>query len=260
MEFNVYNCQCIALSDDQAFSAEDAPVKKKRLELMDQILTADKLDYPVAARMGVPFKMGKQLLLIRKDACKRDGESDKSQAELTLPYSKAFMLYAHKGFYVMSVQEKAILSSGHGGAKYYDFKKPSSLVILVNTLGRQLLLVRANSVLDAFQSTQAVANIFEDTLKALLNPYQLDVHICLHESLGEISITMEETSMQKNLHQQMPCETELFNMAAYSETLIKLSKKRRGSFYPKTKSAMEKFRENVEEQIKSWPDRLTLKA
>lgn len=258
MEFDVYNYRCSLLSDDHAFSAEDAPVKKEHVELIDRILTADKLNYPVSARMGVPFKVGKQLLLIRKDACKRNGEGDKPQAEWTLPYSKAYMLYAHEGFYVMSVQNKAILSSERGWAKYYDFKKPSYWVILINTSGRQLLLVRANSVFNVFRSTQAVADIFEDTFKALLKPYRLNVHICPLASSGTIFGAMGEAFGERHLYQEIPFRPKCLRMALDAEVLIALAKGMESS--SKAKSAMENFRKNVEDQLKNWPNRLTPEA
>lgn len=262
MEFDVYNCQCIALSDDQAFSAEDAPVKKERLELIDQILTADKQDYPVAARMGVLFKEGNLLRLIRKQVRRRTRVSNPMQAEQTWPYLKALICYAREGFYVMRVQNQTMFSEEDEWEEDDDFNGPSCWVILANLPDRQLLLVEENSAFDATisRSTQTVADIFEDTLKALLNPYQLDVHICPYESLDKCSeISCQEDEEVLFMDVYSPFRPDRLRMALDAEVFIALAKDVDASS-PKTKSAMEKFRENVEEQIKSWPDRLTPKA
>ena len=100
MNFEAYNYQCSPLSlandlftqEAQAYRAEALQAMEEHLEIIDWMLTEDRLDYPAATEMGVPFKEGNLLRLIRKKARKRKGVSDKLQAELTRPYLKALVL------------------------------------------------------------------------------------------------------------------------------------------------------------------------
>ena len=196
MNFEVYNYQCSPLSveegfftsESQAYRTEALQAMEEHLEIIDRMLTADKLDYPAAAKMGLPFKEGNLLRLIRKKARRRKGVSDKLQAELTLPYLKALVLYAREGFYVMSVQNRTLLSSEREWEKRYDINEPSCLVILANTYGRQLLLVEANGAFGSSKkrSTKTVCTIFEDTFKALLMPHKLDVNFRPHYGTRDV--------------------------------------------------------------------------
>lgn len=202
MNFEVYNYQCSPLSveegfftsESQAYRTEALQAMEEHLEIIDRMLTADRVDYPAASKMGVPFKEGNLLRLIRRKARKRMGVSDKLQAELMLPYLKALVLYAREGFYVMRVQNKTLLSSEREWEKRYDVNEPSCLAILANTYGRQLLLVEVNGAFGSPQkrSSQAVADIFEDTFKALLMPHKLDVNFRPHYGTRDVWKIMRE--------------------------------------------------------------------
>ena len=223
MNFEVYNYQCSPLSveegfftsEAQAYRAEALQAMEEHLEIIDRMLTADKLDYPMDSKMGVPFKEGNLLRLIRKKARKRKGVSDKLQAELTRPYLKALVLYAREGFYVMRVQNKTLLSSEREWEKRYDINEPSCLAILANTYGRQLLLVEVNGAFGTprKRSTQAVADIFEDTFKALLKPHKLDVNFRPHYGTRDVWKCMMEKYKQGIALKSLYFEFDYPNMA-----------------------------------------------
>lgn len=223
MNFEAYNYQCSPLSveggfftsEAQAYRAEALQAMEEHLAIIDRMLTADKLDYPAAAKMGLPFKEGNLLRLIRKKARRRKGVSDKLQAELTLPYLKALVLYAREGFYVMSVQNRTLLSSEREWEKRYDINEPSCLVILANTYGRQLLLVEANGAFGSSKkrSTKTVCTIFEDTFKALLMPHKLDVNFRPHYGTRDVWKCMMEKYSQGIALKSLFFEFDYPNMA-----------------------------------------------
>lgn len=223
MNFEVYNYQCSPLSveegfftsEAQAYRAEALQAMEEHLEIIDRMLTADKLDYPMDSKMGVPFKEGNLLLLIRKKARKRKGLSDKLQAELTRPYLKALVLYARESFYVMRVQNKTLLSSEREWERRYDVNEPSCLVILANTYGRQLLLVEANGAFGSSKkrSTQAVCTIFENTFKAMLMPHKLDVNFRPHYGTRDVWKCMMEKYKQGIALKSLYFEFDYPNMA-----------------------------------------------
>lgn len=223
MNFEVYNYQCSPLSveegfftsEAQAYRAEALQAMEEHLEIIDRMLTADKLDYPMDSKMGVPFKEGNLLLLMRRKARKRQGVSDRLQAELTLPYLKALVLYAREGFYVMRVQNKTLLSSEREWEKRYDINEPSCLAILANTYGRQLLLVEVNGAFGTprKRSTQAVCTIFEDTFKALLKPHKLDVNFRPHYGTRDVWKCMMEKYKQGIALKSLYFEFDYPNMA-----------------------------------------------
>ena len=223
MNFEAYNYQCSPLSlakdlftqEAQAYRAEALQAMEEHLEIIDRMLTADRMDYPAAAEMGVPFKEGNLLRLIRKKARRRKGVSDKLQAELTRPYLKALVLYAREGFYVMSVQNKTLLSSEREWERRYDINEPSCLVILANTYGRQLLLVEANGAFGSSKkrSTQAVCTIFEDTFKAMLMPQKLDVNFRPHYGTTDVWKCMMEKYKQGIALKSLYFEFDYPNMA-----------------------------------------------
>lgn len=260
MNFEVYNYQCSPLSveegfftsEAQAYRAEALQAMEEHLEIIDRMLTADKLDYPMDSKMGVPFKEGNLLLLMRRKARKRQGVSDRLQAELTLPYLKALVLYAREGFYVMRVQNKTLLSSEREWEKRYDINEPSCLAILANTYGRQLLLVEVNGAFGTprKRSTQAVADIFEDTFKALLKPYRLNVHICPLTSSGKSVADMGEAFEEKHLYREIPFRPNCLRMSLDPDLLIAFAKRKEASL--KTESDKKNDRMDAEDQINSW--------
>ena len=223
MNFEVYNYQCSPLSveegfftsESQAYRTEALQAMEEHLEIIDRMLTADRVDYPAASKMGVPFKEGNLLRLIRKQVRRRKGVSDKLQAELTLPYLKALVLYAREGFYVMRVQNKTLLSSEREWEKHYDVNEPSCLVILANTYGRQLLLVEANGAFGSSKkrSTKTVCTIFEDTFKALLMPQKLDVNFRPHYGTRDVWKCMMEKYGQGIALKSLFFEFDYPNMA-----------------------------------------------
>lgn len=197
MKFEAYNYQCSPLSVEDGFFTKEAQEYReealkamdRHLEIIDEFMTTDKVDYPTGSGMAtIPFKEGNVLRLIRKKVRKRKGVNDKIQAELTMPYLKALVLYAKECFYVLSVQNKTLLSKEKEWEKQYDINEPSCLVIIANTEGRQLLLVEANGAFGSSKkkSTQGVCNIFQDTLKALLMPHKLDVNFKPHYGTADV--------------------------------------------------------------------------
>lgn len=196
MKFEVYNYQCSPLSVEEGFFTKEAQAYReealkamdRHLEILDDILTSDRVDYPIGSEMTIPFKDGNVLRLIRKNARRRNGISEKMQAELTMPYLKALVLYAKKGFYVLSVQNKTLLTKEKEWEKLHDINEPSCLAVIANTSGRQLLLIEANGAFGSSKkkSTQSVCNIFQETLKVLLMPHKLDVNFKPHYGTANV--------------------------------------------------------------------------
>lgn len=196
MKFEAYNYQCSPLSVEEGFFTKEAQEYReealksmdRHLEIIDEFLTAENVDYPMGSEMLVPFKEGAVLRMIRKKVRRRKGVNAKIQAELTMPYLKALVLYAKDGFYVLSVQNKTLLSKEKEWEKQYDINEPSCLAIIANTEGRQLLLIEANGAFGSSKkkSTQSVCNIFQDTFKALLIPHKLDVNFRPHYGTADV--------------------------------------------------------------------------
>ena len=101
------------------------------------------------------------------------------QTELNRPFLIAKMLYAHTGFYLMSVQNHTMLHREMNWVKDDLLNMPSCIVIIANTQGRQLLLVEDNP---AFSSTRVVAKIFQDSLEAVLRDRKLNITFRPHYS------------------------------------------------------------------------------
>ena len=101
------------------------------------------------------------------------------QTELNRPFLIAKMLYAHTGFYLMSVQNHTMLHREMNWVKDDLLNMPSCIVIIANTEGRQLLLVEDNP---AFSSTRVVAKIFQDSLEAVLRDRKLNITFRPHYS------------------------------------------------------------------------------
>lgn len=206
MIFEVYNYQCspLAINDElyteeaKEYREEALKAMERHLEIIDQMLTADILNYPVGSVWGsMVFKEENVLRLLRKKVRNRKRNvSYKVQAELSQPFLKALLLYAKDGFYVMSVQNKTLLSSEREWERQYVVNQPSCMVILANTPGRQLLLVEANGAFGKSNKkkmpTMSVCRIFEDSFKALLRPHKLNINFRPHYGTNEVWKSMIE--------------------------------------------------------------------
>lgn len=198
MKFEVYNYQCSPADwgDAGLFKEEAAKYREealanmeRHLEIIDELLTTEKVPYPQGAEMSQPFKEGDTFCLLRLNSRMRPSSKPEVQTELNRPFLIAKMLYAHSGFYVMSVQNHTMLHREMMWVKDDLLNMPSCIVIIANTEGRQLLLVESNS---AFSSTKTVAKIFEDTLKALLMSYKLNITFRPHYSPDEFWTYLEK--------------------------------------------------------------------
>lgn len=185
MKFEAYNYQCSPAKWDGGFFTEEAKQYReeslvamdKHLVIIDRLLTQERVEYPVAAEMPLPFKEGDTLRLLRLNARKRKNLPAADESELTRPYLVAKMLYAHSGFYVMTLQNRTMITREIDWQKIHLVNMPSCIVIIANTEGRQLLMVESNG---AFSRTGIVAKIFQDTLHALLLPEKLNIDFKAH--------------------------------------------------------------------------------
>lgn len=198
MNFEVYNYQFspLAVKEDffteeaKAYRAEALKAMDKHLAILDNMLTDNKDEYPLGIGLG-PFKDSNVLHLIRKKTRKRKNVEGKVLNELTQPFLNALLLYGKDGIYVMSVQNKTLMSKERGWKKYYDINEPSCLVILANTPGRQFLLVEVNGAFGSTRTkskptTHSVCRIFEDSFKALFRIHKLDVNFRPHYGTNDV--------------------------------------------------------------------------
>ena len=202
MKFEVYNYQCSPLSVEEGFFTEEAEKYREKalhsmehhLEIMDSLLMADYVEYPYGSPINVNFKEDNMLRLIRKNTRNHKRANDVLQKELSLPYLKALMLYAKDGIFVMSVQNKTLVSKEKEWSKLYDINEPSCFVIIANTEGRQLLLVEANGAFGKSKRfmTMSVCNIFQDSFKALLKESNLDINFRPHYRTESVWDFMKE--------------------------------------------------------------------
>lgn len=185
MKFEAYNYQCSPAKWDGGFFTEEAKQYREEslvamdnhLSIIDRLLTQERVEYPSTAEMPLPFKEGDTFRLLRLNARKRKNLSAADESELTRPYLVAKMLYAHSGFYVMTVQNRTIITREIDWQRTPMVNMPSCIVIIANTEGRQLLMVENNG---AFSKTGIVAKIFQDTFHALLLPEKLHIDFKAH--------------------------------------------------------------------------------
>ena len=187
MKFEAYNYQCSpadwdgGLFTDEAtqFREEALAAMDRHLEIIDELLTSDKVPYPQGTGMLQPFKDGETLSLLRQNPRMRQVSKPEVQTELNRPFLIAKILYAHSSYYVLSVQNHTMLHREMNWKRDDLLNQPSCIVIIDNTVGRQLLLVEANA---AFSSTRTVAKIFQDSLGALLSSHKLNIKFRPHYS------------------------------------------------------------------------------
>lgn len=187
MKFEAYNYQCSPAEWDGGLFTEEAnrfreealAAMDRHLEIIDELLTTEKVPYPQGVGMTQPFKDGETLSLLRLNSRKRPSSKPEVQTELNRPFLIAKILYAHSSFYVMSVQNHTMLHREMNWVRDDLLNQPSCIVIIANTEGRQLLLVESNT---AFSSTKTVAKIFQDSLGALLTNYKLNINFRPHYS------------------------------------------------------------------------------
>lgn len=185
MKFEAYNYQCSPAEWDGGLFTEEAKkyrseallAMEEHLAITDKLFTEQKVSYPQATDMPLPFKEGDIFRFLRLNTRKRKDANPTDDKELTRPYLIAKMLYAHSGFYVMKLQNVTMTTLEIDWKKSSLINMPSCIVILANTEGRQLLLVESNR---AFSKTKSVAKIFQDTLQALLAPQKLNITFKAH--------------------------------------------------------------------------------
>lgn len=231
MNFEIYNYQFSPLAVKEDFFTEEAKdyraealiAMDKHLSILDKMLTDNKEEYPLGCGIG-SFKEGDVLHLIRNKMRKRKNVERQVLNELTLPFLDALLLYGKDGIYVMSVQNKTLMSKERGWKKYYDINEPSCLVILANTPGRQFLLVEVNG---AFGSTRAkgkpttysVCRVFEDSFKALFKSHRLDVNFRPHYGTNDIWKHMMGKYAKGIALKSLKFEFDYPNMAADAKLL-----------------------------------------
>ena len=156
-----------------------------------------------------------------KKAKKHEGAGDVQQKELSLPYLKALMLYAKDGFYVMSVQNKTLVSKEKEWSKLYDINEPSCFVIIANTEGRQLLLVEANGAFGRKNNntTRSVCSMFQDSFKALLKEFNLDINFRPHYRTDSVWDFMKEKYRMGIALKSLSFEIDYPNMATDAKLL-----------------------------------------
>lgn len=185
MKFEAYNYQCSPAEWDGGLFTEEAKkyrseallAMEQHLAIIDKLFTEQKVPYPQGADMPLPFKEGDTFRFLRLNTRKRKDVKPVDDKELTRPYLIAKMLYAHSGFYVMTLQNVTMTTLEIDWQRTSLINMPSCIVILANTEGRQLLLVESNK---AFSKTKSVAKIFQDTLQALLAPQKLSITFKAH--------------------------------------------------------------------------------
>jgi len=224
MKFEAYNYQCSPAEWDGGLFTEEArqfreealEAMKNHLQIIDKLLTDEKVDYPMGAEMALPFKEGDTLRLLRLNTRKRQDATPQVQTELCRPFLVAKMLYAKESFYVMSVQNMTMLHREVDWVKSDLVNMPSCIVIIANTEGRQLLLVESNS---AFSSTKVVAKIFQDTLKAMLLPEKLNINFRPHYSPDLFWEHMEKKALKGIGLKYIKCHFDYPNMAQDAKLL-----------------------------------------
>ena len=232
MNFEVYNYQFSPLSVEEGFFTEEAKTYRaealramdNHLSILDRMLTNYTEEYPVGVGMRI-FKEGNVLHLIRNKMRKRKNVERKILEELNQPFLNALLLYERDGIYVLSVQNKTLLSKERGWMKFQDINEPSCLVILANTAGRQFLLVEVNG---AFGSTRTksmpttfgVCRIFEDSFKALFKNHRLDVNFRPHYGTTDVWKHMEEKWAKGIALKSLKFELDYPNMAADAKLLM----------------------------------------
>ena len=229
MKFEVYNYQCSPLSIEEGFFTGEAEMYRKKalhsmehhLEIIDSLLMADQVYYPYGSLINLNFKEDNMLRLIRKNTRKHKSANDELQKELSLPYLKALMLYAKDGFYVMSVQNKTLVSKEKEWSKLYDINEPSCFVIIANTEGRQLLLVEANGAFGRKNNntTRSVCSMFQDSFKALLKEFNLDINFRPHYRTDSVWDFMKEKYRMGIALKSLSFEIDYPNMAADAKLL-----------------------------------------
>lgn len=229
MKFEVYNYQCSPLSIEEGFFTGEAEMYRKKalhsmehhLEIIDSLLMADQVYYPYGSLINLNFKEDNMLRLIRKNTRKHKSANDELQKELSLPYLKALMLYAKDGFYVMSVQNKTLVSKEKEWSKLYDINEPSCFVIIANTEGRQLLLVEANGAFGRKNNntTRSVCSMFQDSFKALLKEFNLDINFRPHYRTDSVWDFMKEKYRMGIALKSLSFEIDYPNMATDAKLL-----------------------------------------
>ena len=229
MKFEVYNYQCSPLSIEEGFFTGEAEMYRAKalhsmehhLEIIDSLLMADQVYYPYGSLINLNFKEDNMLRLIRKNTRKHKSANDELQKELSLPYLKALMLYAKDGFYVMSVQNKTLVSKEKEWSKLYDINEPSCFVIIANTEGRQLLLVEANGAFGRKNNntTRSVCSMFQDSFKALLKEFNLDINFRPHYRTDSVWDFMKEKYRMGIALKSLSFEIDYPNMATDAKLL-----------------------------------------
>lgn len=224
MKFEVYNYQCSPDEWDGGFFTEEAKQYREEalaamdlhLEIIDELLTNEKIYYPQGTGMTQPFKDGDTFSLLRLSSRKRPSAKPEVQTELNKPFLTAKMLYAHTGFYLMSVQNHTMLHREMNWVKDDLLNMPSCIVIIANTEGRQLLLVEDNT---AFSSTRVVARIFQDSLEALLRDRKLNIRFRPHYSPDKFWEHLEKKLVYGVGLKYLKCHFDYPNMAQDAKLL-----------------------------------------
>lgn len=224
MKFEAYNYQCSPAEWDGGLFTEEAnryreealAAMDRHLEIIDELFTTEKVPYPQGAGMTQPFKDGNTFCLLRLNSRMRPSSKPEVQTEVNRPFLIAKMLYAHSSFYVMSVQNHTMLHREMHWVKDDLLNMPSCIVIIANTVGRQLLLVENNT---AFSTTKTVARIFQDTLKALLIDKKLNINFRPHYSPDKFWEHMEKKAEFGVGLKYVKCHFDYPNMAEDAKLL-----------------------------------------
>ena len=224
MKFEVYNYQCSPDEWDGGFFTEEAKQYReealaamdRHLAIIDELFTGEKVPYPQGMGMTQLFKDGDTFSLLRLSSRKRPSTKPEVQTELNRPFLIAKMLYAHSGFYLLSVQNHTMLHREMMWVKDDLLNQPSCIVIIANTEGRQLLLVEDNT---AFSSTRVVAKIFQDSLEALLRDRKLKITFRPHYSPGMFWEHLEKKLKYGIGLKYLKCHFDYPNMAQDAKLL-----------------------------------------
>lgn len=229
MKFEVYNYQCSPLSVEEGFFTEEGEKYREKalqsmerhLEIIDKLLMDDFVEYPYGSLINGYFKEHNMLRLLRKNTRRNKMANYLLERELSLPYLKALMLYAKDGFFVMRVQNKTLCSIEKDWSKQYDINEPSCFVIIANTEGRQLLLVEANGAFGNLirSSTMNVCKIFQDSFKALLKEFHLDINFRPHYRTKSVWEFMQEKYRMGIALKGLSFNIDYPNMAADAKLL-----------------------------------------
>ncbi len=224
MKFEAYNYQCspaewyggLFTEEANRYREEALASMARHLEIIDELFTASKVSYPPETGMTQSFKEDDTFSLLRLNSRMRPSSKPEVQTELNRPFLIAKMLYAHRSFYVMSVQNHTMLHREVNWVKDDLLNMPSCIVIIANTEDRQLLLVESNA---AFSNTKLVAKIFQDSLEAVLRDKKLNITFRPHYSPDKFWEFMEKKKKYGVGLKYLKCHFDYPNMAEDAKLL-----------------------------------------